>query len=118
MSYTDSVNPDLQARVSDRLKKRCKSGELATDKDILQWNILFFDMDGVRVAGISETAKEKKQAEMVSQALNQELTSRGWPPPAIVDSGNGYYLIYRVELSRDDDDLIANAIKGAAGLNW
>ena len=112
----NSVNPDLQARVSNRLKKRCKSGELATDKDILQWNILFFDIDAIRLAGISATAEEKKQAEIVAQALEQELTSRGWPPPAIVDSGNGYYLIYRVELSRDDDDLIANAIK--ARINW
>ena len=98
-----SVNPvhrDLLARSYNKLK-RVKKGEGTHDKDILSRKWLCIDLDSVRVAGISATDVEKKHAHDKISEVVDLLKSVDFPDPIIADSGNGYHLLYRVDLPND-----------------
>jgi hypothetical protein len=79
-----------------------EQGELAKDKDVLCRRWLLVDVDPVRDALISATAEEKAAAKEVAQRVRVELAERGWPRPVRGDSGNGYHLVYPVNLPNDD----------------
>ena len=42
------------------------------------------------------------------------MRSLGWPAPTFVDSGNGAYLLYHVELPRDDNGLVQRVLQAMA----
>jgi hypothetical protein len=52
-------------------------------------------------AGVSATEDEKKAARLRVLEVRDHLRSRGWPEPIVGDSGNGYHLLYRVDLPND-----------------
>ena len=107
------VNPDLMARAKNRLIESRK-GQATTDADILRRRWLFVDIDPVRPSGISATDAEKTAAETKAVEISQVLTVAGWPAPAVVDSGNGFYLLYRVDLPADDGGLSARVLQALA----
>jgi len=108
------VNPALLARASNRLKEKADS--LTQDVDIVRRRWLLIDSDPVRPAGISATDDEKKLAEKRAQEIRAWLTARGWPPPVVADSGNGWHLLYHVHLPNDDEtrDLIKHCLEALA----
>jgi hypothetical protein len=59
------------------------------------------DVDPVRTPDTSSTEGEKAKAAEVVTATMDHLTSLGWPPPLVVDSGNGWHLLYRIDLPND-----------------
>jgi hypothetical protein len=71
----------------------------ATDADILHRRWMLVDVDPVRPADVSSTDAEKKEAVAVAEAVRVGLGRLGWPSPVAADSGNGYHLLYRIELS-------------------
>lgn len=108
------ADPRLLARRNNRLKQ-CRDKEPTTaDKDIVRRRWLFVEVDPVRPSGICASGGEKAEAGHVADAVAVYLRGEGWPDPLAIDSGNGFYLLYRVDLPADDSGLVANCLKALA----
>ena len=94
------VNPALLARAANRLKSYTKTTTADTDITHRRW--LLVDCDPKRPAGISSSVEEKEAARERALAVRAWLTERGWPLPVLADSGNGYHLLYRIDLPNDE----------------
>jgi hypothetical protein len=99
------VNPDLLGRAHNRLIHPARSGDGTSDRDILRRKWLLIDADPVRPSGISSTEAEHEVARQRIQAVSAYLTQEGLPEPILCDSGNGYHLLYRIDLPNDDVSL-------------
>lgn len=103
-NYYYTINPckpDLIARASNRMRERAK--QTTADHDIARRLYLPIDLDPVRPSGISATDKEHNQALHKAQEVKTYLTDQGWPKPIELDSGNGAYLEYAIDLPNDPD---------------
>jgi hypothetical protein len=63
------------------------------------------------MAKISSTDEEKAKALDLAHEVRDYLRAKGWPEPILADSGNGYHLLYPVDLPNDQDS--AQAMQGA-----
>lgn len=70
--------------------------------DVLRRRWLLIDIDPHRPADVSATEAEHDAAMDGGAAVIDYLTQSGWPLPVIVDSGNGWHLLYRIDLPNDD----------------
>ncbi len=104
------VNPALLARSANRLKT-ARRNETTGDADIVCRRWLLVDIDPARPAGISATDAEKELAFEKGMEVSEGLASMGWPEPIVVDSGNGYYLLYRIDLPAGDGGLVHRCIQ-------
>jgi hypothetical protein len=86
----------------------------ACSSDIVRRRWLLVDLDPVRPANTSATADEKQRAEAVSHRVRDYLAGRGWPAPVFADSGNGFHLLYRVDLPSNDQGLIKRVLLALA----
>ncbi len=107
------LHPDLLSRRCNRVDW-AKEGELAKDKDILRRRWLLVDADPVRDALVSATDAEKAAALETVRAVREHLRGRGWPDPVLADSGNGYHLLYRVDLPADDGGQVERVLRALA----
>jgi putative DNA primase/helicase len=94
------VNSALLARATNRIKVAERSST-ASDADIIRRQLVLLDFDPTRPSGISSTEDEKEAARQKALAVRQHLAELGWPNPIFADSGNGYHLLYRVDLPND-----------------
>lgn len=105
----------------DLLSRRCnrvdvaEPGTLATDANITCRRWMLVDADPIRIADVSSTNAEKASALEAIEAVRTHLREQGWPEPILADSGNGYHLLYRVDLPVDDGGLIERCLKALAG---
>lgn len=77
----------------------------AKNADIIRRRWLLIDVDRIKTAENlkqSATAAEHEAARAMSADVAAELSARQWPMPVIIDSGNGYHLIFRIDLENDD----------------
>lgn len=90
--YTLNVVPpdlDHSVKVSDVVRRR--------------W--LLVDVDRFKTKEnkeFSATEGEHASAQNLAAEVRDWLAEREWPTPLLVDSGNGYHLLYRVDLPNDD----------------
>jgi putative DNA primase/helicase len=99
--YTlNPVNPALLGRANNTVKNWAE--HTSKDTDIVRREWLLVDIDPQRPTGISSTKEEKAAAKALVIAVRDWLAARGWPQPVICDSGNGYHLLYRIDLPNDD----------------
>jgi hypothetical protein len=73
----------------------------ARDSVVLSRRWLLIDIDPVRADGFADdsaTEAEKDACRQTTEAVWAWLTEQGWPAPVMVDSGNGFYLLYRLDL--------------------
>jgi putative DNA primase/helicase len=108
------VNPALLARADNRLKAIRDKPISATDEDVTTRRVFLVDADPTRPGGISATDEEKAAAKLVFDGVREDLRARGWPPPMLNDSGNGYHGWYRIDLPRDDGKKVERALKALA----
>jgi hypothetical protein len=73
----------------------------AKDRDILSRRWMLVDLDPVRPKDTSATDEEKDAAKGLALVIVTAMSGEGWPSPVIIDSGNGYHLLYRVDLPAD-----------------
>lgn len=108
------VNPTLLARSAHRIKAKAKF--TSKDKDVLRRNWLMIDVDATRPGGTSSTDAEVQAALNLAGKIRDELAADGWPDPLLCMSGNGAYLLYRIELPNDDEstDLVKRFLRGLA----
>jgi hypothetical protein len=107
------LKPDLLARRCNRVDW-AQEGELAADKDVLGRRWLLVDADPVRDSHVSATEEEKAHAHTAVLAVRDDLRGRGWAEPVLADSGNGYHLLYRIDLPADDGGLVKRVLEGLA----
>jgi putative DNA primase/helicase len=67
------------------------------DEDIAERRFILLDFDANRPTTTNATDAEKAAAAELEAHTREWLTTRGWPAPIVVDSGNGYQDSYRVE---------------------
>ena len=79
------------------------STQTTSDTEIVRYRWLFVDLDPVRSTGISSSDKELACAELLSEKVAQELSGRGFKAPVKALSGNGYHLLYRIDVMNDAD---------------
>ncbi len=112
--YTlNPLNPELLARRCNRIDWAAE-GELAKDKDVLCRRWLLVDADPVRDSLISATNEQKNAARQTIEEVRSFLRSRSWPDPILADSGNGFHLLYRVDLPADDGGLVERVLQALA----
>ena len=90
------VEPSLLARCQNHLGNYAK--HTTSDKDIQKLSILLIDLDPIRPSGISSTSDEKSHAEILAGAISSDLLEAGFPEPIVGDSGNGYHLLFKIDL--------------------
>jgi putative DNA primase/helicase len=105
------LHPSLLAR---RYNQVAPARDTASDADVLGRRWLLVDADPVRKSGISSTAEEKRRAWQTMRTVHAWLAGRGWPEPVLADSGNGYHLLYRIDLPKEDGGLVKNVLEGLA----
>jgi hypothetical protein len=108
------VEPALLSRRANRLDY-VQSGSTTGDQHIVSRRRFFIDADPVRPSGISASDREKALAHVRAREIYSYLKDRGWPPPIVADSGNGYHLVYLIDLPAKDDGLVEKVLKALAG---
>ena len=81
--------------------KVIKRGEGIRDNDIVSYRWLLIDIDPVRgsdTQNVSSSDAEKEEAWKTVSNIREFLHNKGFYPPVICDSGNGYHLHYRINL--------------------
>ncbi len=74
----------------------------AREGDILARRWLMLDIDPTRPKDSNATAAEKEAAlDVAYKILSYLTTERGWPSPVVVDSGNGFHLLFKCDLGTD-----------------
>ncbi|HQT96235.1 MAG TPA: hypothetical protein PK435_16540, partial [Thermoanaerobaculaceae bacterium] len=76
---------------------------------------LLLDFDPTRPdKNTSSTDAEKAAALALAIQVREYLTGRGWPAPILGDSGNGYHLVYGINLPNDNPStwLVEWVLKG------
>lgn len=73
-----------------------------SDPEIVRYRWLFVDLDPVRPAGISSSDAEMEKARVLSHKVLGYMEGIGFPAPVIAMSGNGYHLLYRINVNNDE----------------
>jgi hypothetical protein len=100
--------PQLLNRAINRLREYVKK-DTTSDSNISRRRWIPLDFDPVRaggVSGIAATEKEHAAALAKAREVREFLTSREFPAPILMDSGNGAYLLYAVDLQNDKESTV------------
>jgi hypothetical protein len=89
-------------------------GQAARDQDVLIRRRLLIDIDPVRPGDVSATDEEKEQAHKIALAIRDWLREQGFPEPILADSGNGWHLLYCIELPAADQGLVKRTLRALA----
>lgn len=73
-----------------------------SDNDITRYQWLFIDFDPVRPADISSSEDELLEAEALKNQVRKYLHDMNFHDPLEAISGNGYHLLYRIDLPVND----------------
>ena len=79
--------------------------------NILQRDWLLIDVDAVRESGTNATDAEKLEGRKVLDNVVTFLRSIGWAEPVIVDSGNGFHALYRINVAATDTNAVRNVLR-------
>ena len=108
----NDIKDDCYSREqSEKLIVKPKSA--TTDNDISWREWLLIDADPRRVSGVSATDDEKLKARNTARSLYSYLRNMGFPLPIVADSGNGYHLLYRVDMghTKENTELVKNFLQ-------
>ena len=95
------VDSALLARANNRINDHAE--KTTSDKHVLRRTWLFLDIDPDRPSGISSTDAELSNAQTVADEVAAYLNSQSWPDPIVAMSGNGCYVLYRIDLPNSDE---------------
>lgn len=73
-------------------------GTTAKVSTVLNRRWLLIDVDPTKPADVSSTDAEHDNARSVANRIVSELFRLDWPVPVLIDSGNGWHLLYRIDL--------------------
>lgn len=95
------VDPALFARAANRIKAKVRT--TTSDANVLERRWLPIDIDPQRPSDISASETERKAALDVTRKVWTYLNGLGWPEPVTAMSGNGYWLLYPIDLPNDPE---------------
>lgn len=99
----NKVNDALYSRLQhDRFEKGVNT---TSDTEIDRYEWLFVDLDPVRLTNISSTDSELKKAEELKDRVKDYLAGLGFSAPVEAASGNGYHLLYKIDLPVDNSTI-------------
>jgi hypothetical protein len=107
------VHPAVLVRCRNRLLPT-RYVDSSKNVDIVTLRLLLIDIDPKRPKGICATDSEKNHADELAAAVSAYLHESHWPIPITCDSGNGYYLLYRIDLPSDDAHLVRQVLVALA----
>jgi hypothetical protein len=110
----NAINRDLLARASNRVRLVGKADPLTADHDVERRRWLLIDLDPQRPAGIASKDAEHDAARERAEAVRSHLRGEGWPEPVLADSGNGWHLLYRIDLPADDGGIVQRILTALA----
>jgi hypothetical protein len=87
------------------LAGKLEPGKGAKIADIVRRRWLLIDVDRIKTPedkNLSATEAEKEACRTLALAVLEFLTGLGWPQPVLIDSGNGFHLLFRIDLPADD----------------
>ena len=94
------VVPSLIARANNHLVPYAK--QTTSDADILKREWVLVDIDPQRPSGVSATDEEKQAARELMETIRRYMDEKlAWSEPVRADSGNGYHLLYKIDLPND-----------------
>ncbi len=110
-TFYQSLNPVKSACYAraqhERLVERPK--ETTSDNDIIGFQWILIDADPVRPSGVGAFGREEKEAaHAVAGKTMKRLMATGFSEPIVADSGNGYHLLFKVHISTDDRQVVAD----------
>lgn len=85
------------------------SKQTTSDNDISVREWVLLDLDPKRSSGVSSSDEEKAKARDVANRIYSFLRDCGFCEPICCDSGNGFHLLYKINLKNDDNS--KNTIK-------
>lgn len=102
----------------EQCQRFVKNPATTQDTEIITFRWLFVDLDPVRPAGISSSDAELKKAEELKDVVLDYLRGIGFPEPVIAMSGNGYHMLFRVDVSNDQAGraMIARCLKNLSAM--
>lgn len=103
----NEIDQSVSARAENHFQTWAK--ETVTDKEITRRKWILVDLDPVRPAGISSTDEELRAAKELSEEVRSYLSDHEFSEPITALSGNGYHLLYPIDLPNDAET--ANLIK-------
>lgn len=90
----------------------------ASNKDVLSRRWMLIDVDTQRANKDSNATEAEKQAasKIVDALLDYLVSAHSWPHPVIVDSGNGWHLLFRVDIPNEKmaQQLVRDVLKALA----
>jgi hypothetical protein len=107
------LKPDVLSRCALRTDW-AEENSLAKDGDVLRRRWVLVDCDPVRDSQVSATDAEKAASWACTCAVRSFLSERGWPEPVVGDSGNGFHLLYPVDLPADDGGRVRHTLQALA----
>ena len=86
--------------------------QTTSDTEVNRYQWLFVDLDPIRIAGVSSSDEELKKADELKEEVKAYLAGRGFSAPIEAMSGNGYHLLYRIDLPVNDKtkDLVRDCL--------
>ena len=108
------VIPSLLARSPNRIKESPASA--TNDKEIQRRSLLLVDLDPTRPANTSATSDKVYAANCKALVIRDFLSSLGWPEPHVAASGNGFHLLYPIDLPNEETStaLVKSVLKTLA----
>lgn len=101
-NYYFTLNHINNPKVTNVIKKR-KRCIRKEDIDNIDW--LFIDVDPIRNANTSSTDEQLASAKEKAEEVRQYLTDIGFTEPIFAMSGNGYHLLYRVDMPNTEENV-------------
>lgn len=89
----------------EQANRLIKSPKATTnDKEIENRRIILLDFDPERPADTNATDEEVKLAEECMKSVYRYLRDQGFSAPVVANSGNGYHLLYKVNIPNTDEN--------------
>jgi len=110
----NEIEPDLLARAANRARPVGRRDPTTSDNQVTRRRWLLVDVDPVRPSGISSSEEEWGAARNAALAIQEYLSLQSWPSPVLAASGNGFHLLYRIDLPPDDGGLVQRVLSALA----
>ena len=108
------IDPQLLGRYCNRME--AFAADTSTDANVVRRRWLLIDIDPVRPKNTAATDAQLAAAKATAKACYRMLQAQGWPEPQRAESGNGWHLLYAIDLLNDaaSRDLVKGALAGLA----
>lgn len=98
----NEINEGCYSREQNERILSKKGLKTTGDNEITAIKWILIDADPKRTTGVSSTDEEKEKAKETIKRVYKYLRHEGFADPVVCDSGNGYHLLYSVDMAVED----------------